>query len=153
MILSPHLITGAVFGKEVTYLPLAILLAIISHYFLDVIPHWEYAIENITEKKLKKSALFSLRVFLDLLTAFLIIYFATLISKSNFHILLVCAVAGAAPDFLTVLRFAFPDNKLLKKHWRLHRWLHFHKNKKISLFWKIFSQIVIMILGFFLLIS
>lgn len=68
MIFTSHLVVGATIGAEVIYLPLVAILALLSHYLLDFIPHVEYPINNILAKNWKKSAPDFLRVFLDLIT-------------------------------------------------------------------------------------
>ena len=51
MILLVHLLFGAAVGSSVKNLPIAIILAFLGHYFLDLFPHIEYPIENIRKKQ------------------------------------------------------------------------------------------------------
>src|SRR3989344_8710480 len=54
MILLAHMLLGAVVGYYTKNIYLAIMLALLCHYFLDLFPHIEYDIKNIKEKKLEK---------------------------------------------------------------------------------------------------
>lgn len=57
-----------------------------------------------------------LKVFLDMLSAFAIVYFLT---DSN-PILYLSGVAAIIPDGLTLLHIIFPHNRLLTKHRNYH---------------------------------
>lgn len=127
MILLVHLLLGALIGQKISNLFLAIILAFLSHYFLDLFPHIEYPIENITNKNWKKSLPDFLKVSLDFLAGIFLI----LIFSGNQPIIYVCAFFAILPDGLSLFhRSNFHNEKI-----------HFLKNKKISNFWRIFSQV------------
>ncbi len=50
MILTLHLLLGAIIITKVKIVPLAVFLCILSHYFLDFLPHKEYPLSDMTEK-------------------------------------------------------------------------------------------------------
>ncbi|XOB41455.1 MAG: hypothetical protein ACKKMS_01895 [Candidatus Nealsonbacteria bacterium] len=150
MIATPHLLIGAVIVSKIKFLPLAFLLAFLSHYFLDFIPHIDYTskdiYENIYEKKWKKFFPDFLKVILDISLALFLI----LIFSKNQPIIFIGAFLAILTDGLNFLNFVFP-NKILKMHYKLHQKIHFFENKKISIFWRIFSQILIVLIAIFLL--
>jgi len=147
MILLVHLLFGALIGKEINNPILAILLAFLGHYLLDLLPHIEYPVNNITEKKWVKSAPDVIRVGLDFLAGIFLI----LLFSKNQPIIYICAFFAILPDGFSVLGFLLP-NKFLEAHSDFHRQkIHFLKNKKISNFWRIFSQIAVAIICIFFL--
>ena len=141
MILLVHLLFGAAIGSVVKNIPLAIILAFLGHYLLDLIPHVEYNIEGITEKQWRKKIPVFTKIAADLLSGILLIF---LFSK-NQPILYICAFFAILPDGFTVLNTLLP-NKMLESHNRLHtQKIHFLKDKKISKFWRITGQIIVVI--------
>lgn len=147
MILIPHLLLGAVVAQKIEYAPLAIILAFLSHYFLDLIPHVEYSIDNIKNKKWQGSLPDFLKVFLDFFFGILLI----LIFSNNQPIVFVCAFFAILPDGLSFLGYLF-YNKILKSYNNIHQEkIHFLKNKKFSMFWRILSQVLIIFVSLFLL--
>jgi uncharacterized protein YacL len=149
MILLTHLLVGAVIGSKIGYFWIAIVLALLSHYLLDSLPHIEYPIENIQNNQWQKTFPEFLTVALDLFLGLLIIF---LLSSNSFKIY-ICAFIALIPDGLTFLIFFLKNNVLLKKHSDFHRGkIHFFKNKKISTFWRFLTQIIITLLSIFLLL-
>ncbi len=151
MILTPHLIIGAVIATKINFWPLVILFAFLSHYFLDSLPHAEYLIENIKKKKWEKSRLDFLKLTLDLGVGSILIVFIHYLTKANYFILFTAAFFAILPDILTVLNWLCPNNDILKYHFSFHQKIHFPKNKKLPFCWEILIQIVVIIFGFFLL--
>jgi hypothetical protein len=143
MILLVHLLFGAAIGSVVKNIPLAIILAFLGHYFLDFIPHIEYHIEN-TEKKQWQAVLPNiLKISLDFLLGTLLI----LIFSKNQPIIYVCAFFAILPDGFTVLNNLIP-NRVLEIHRKFHiEKIHFLKDKKISKFWRIISQVIVVIIS------
>lgn len=149
MILISHLLFAAAIAQKIPYAPLAIILAFLSHYFLDIIPHIEYSIENITNKKWKKALPDFLKVFLDFASGIILI----LIFSTNQPIIFVGAFAGIISDGLSLLGSVFP-NKILKAHSSIHQEkIHFLKHKKFSNFWRISSQVLIIVISIIILKS
>lgn len=147
MILIPHLLLGAVIGSKIEYAGLAIALAFLSHYLLDSIPHIEYSIYNIEKKQWEKSLLEFLKVFLDFSFGILLI----LIFSNNQPIIFICAFSAILADGLSLLNSIF-SNKILKIHRNIHqKKIHFLKHKKISIFWRILSQTLVVVICVLLL--
>lgn len=139
---------GVTMGSLVKNPILAVLLALLSHYFIDLFPHVEYGIEEIKNKDWKKSAPAFLRVLLDFSLGLLLISLFT--DKSL--IIFICAFFAILPDGLSVLNEILP-NKLLNIHDVLHlEKIHFLKyNKKISKFWRVATQILVVVISILVL--
>lgn len=136
MILLAHMLLGAAMAKLVPNPFLAVFLAFLSHYFLDIFPHVEYDIKNIKNKNWKKSLPDAAKVCLDFFAGLAAVYF---LSRNDFLTIL-CALFSIIPDGLSVINSVL-NNKLLQLHSWLHQGkLHFLSHKKIPLFWRIFTQ-------------
>jgi len=132
MILLVHLLLGALIGQKILNPFLAIILAFLSHYFLDLIPHVEYNIKNIKKKQWQVAYPEFLKVFLDFISGVFLIY----IFSSNHFAIYACAFFAILPDGLSLFyRSNFHQEKI-----------HFLKNKKISVAWRISSQVIAVII-------
>lgn len=135
MILTVHLVTGAALASEIQPLPLALLLSFLSHYLLDSLPHPnEYSINNIKEKKWRKSLPDFLKIGLDVSVGLLIISVLTDRQPAIYS----AALLAGLPDFFTFSSLVFP--RRLTWHEKLHKKIHFAKDKKILFFWRFFIQ-------------
>ena len=148
MILLVHMLFGAAVASKIQNPFFAIILAFLSHYLLDVIPHVEYSIKRIKSNKLKEAWPDLLKILMDLFLGSLLIW---LLSGQKF-IVFIIAFFAIIPDGLTVLEFIF-SNKILKAHGHIHRKkVHFLKHKKIPVFWRIFSQAGVVVLAIAILL-
>lgn len=147
MILLVHMLLGAVVGTLVKNPLLAVVLAFFSHYFLDFFPHVEYSIENIEEKKWKKFLPDFLKILADFLGGITLIF----LFSGNLPIVYTCAFFSIVPDGLSLMN-DLTKNSLLQKHSIFHqKKIHFLKNKKISIFWRILNQLVIVAVSIILI--
>ena len=148
MILLVHMLFGAVFGTIIKNPILAIFLALLGHYFLDIFPHIEYSISNIRNKNWRESLPDWLKVVLDFLLGLLIIF---LFSKNN-PLIYICGFVALIPDALTIISDLFP-NRLLHIHDIIHtQKIHYlTKQKNFPVFWKIFSQVLVTVISIILL--
>lgn len=154
MILTPHLLVGAAIATKIKFLPLplTLLLAFLSHYLLDSLPHWEPELDlddfakNIKKRRWKKVLPNSLKVFPDFFLGLLIIF----IFSKNLPLAMAGGFLGVLPDGLMFLSLISP-NKLLKLHSKFKRKIYFPKNKKVPLFWGIFTQILVMLAAIYFL--
>jgi len=142
MILSVHMLLGALIGQKILNPFLAITLAILSHYFLDFFPHIEYSIKNIVEKNWKNANKDILKVLFDFFSGILLIFIFTGPQTGNQNLIFTCALFAILPDALSLINLS-SKNTFLKIHSNFHqKKVHFLKDKKISNFWRIFSQAV-----------
>ncbi len=164
MILSAHLIAGAVIAVKSSQPILGLLLAFLSHYLLDFIPHQEYSIRNIWEKQWEKSFFDFLKIGLDILLGIIIVLFLI----KNLTLAFWGGFFGLIPDGLMVLYLFLPKNRFLEKHAVFHRKIiHIFKNNGYSLngsphngprsnpikkeffFLRILSQVLVVVLSIF----
>ena len=126
MILLVHMLFGAAIGSVIHNAFLAIILALLGHYFLDLFPHIEYSIDNIREKNWRKSLPDILKVFLDFCLAIIII----LLFSKNQLIIYICVFVSLVPDGLTIIS-SLLSNKFLLLHDKIHiQKVHFLRYKK-----------------------
>jgi hypothetical protein len=135
MILTTHATVGAAAALAFKNKPwLGLILAFISHFVLDAIPHWHYPIRYLKrELKNSKGALPALNggVIRDL--ALIGVDFALGMGISalaglrfapeNFPLVLIGAALGTLPDLLQLLYYlfpAFPFTQIQRFHLRIH---------------------------------
>jgi len=153
MILLAHMLFGAIMGSVIKNIPLAMIMALLGHYFLDAFPHVEYSIYNIRNKNWKKSLPDMAKVFFDFCLGVLCIF----IFSKNLPIIYISAFAAIIPDGLTIVSDNFPKlknsglqrlfsniNKILSLHHTMHtEKIHYlTKKKKFPMFWRILTQAV-----------
>ncbi len=146
MILTPHLLLGAAIASKIPNIYLAAFLSFTSHYLLDLIPHVEYSVENIKNKRWHRALPDFTKVFIDFSFSVLLIL---LLSDGQLNILII-ALFSIVPDGFELLRLFF-SNKLSDTRNNMHQKVHFLKDKKISNFWRVLSQILIVVISIFLL--
>jgi len=145
MILLVHMFFGALIASKVKIIWLACLVALFCHYLLDFIPHNEYTIESIKNQNWNNIFTDALKVAMDFSVGIFLIY-----TFSNTIQSYIVAFFSIIPDGLTVLSSIFP-NKVLDAHNDFHRTkMHYFKYKKISTFWRIFSQAAVIIIAIFI---
>ncbi len=142
MILLAHLLLGAAIGTAVKNPILAVILALLSHYLLDLLPHIEYPIENIKQKQWHKARKDFFKVAVDIISGIILI----LLFSKNYPIIYICAFFAILPDGFSLLSLTFP-NKIFSKHDYFHtKKVHHLKDKKISRFWRIYIQVVLVVI-------
>ncbi|MGB9743483.1 MAG: hypothetical protein ACPLW9_02090 [Minisyncoccales bacterium] len=148
MILTTHLLTGAMIAKQVPALPLALLLSFLSHYLLDFLPHpKEYSIKNIKEKKWRQAQLDFLKIGLDLSLGSAILYYLVGFQP----IIYLGAVFAILPDGLTLLGLIF-NNKFLRYNENFHNKIHFLRKFKIISWLRYALELTILGVAIFFLI-
>jgi len=147
MIIISHLLFGAAIGSAIKNPILAIILAFLGHYLLDFLPHIEYSIANIKKRQWKQSTSEFLSIVIDFCLGLIFV----IMFSSNSLIIYICAILAITPDILSILEALLPL-KVLKQHGLMHRGkIHYFRNKKISNFWRISSQVLIVILSIYIL--
>jgi len=96
-----HGITGAVIALTVKQPVLAVPLSFVSHYFQDLIPHWDYGVSREADKN---GNFFTKRFNLSLLADFIFSVILMIVLAILFptHKLLIwgCMAAAASPDLV-----------------------------------------------------
>jgi len=113
MLTSIHLVAGAAIGKATGSFWLAIPISVISHYLLDIIPHYnQKPVENYLEKGFlgsnKKDLL--VKSIEPLVGIFLVAYSAIYLNPNIAWVMIVSAFFGWLPDFLVFLRWKYRVN-------------------------------------------
>lgn len=151
MILTTHMLVGAAVALKISNPFLALSLALLSHYFLDMIPHDGYSITNIKERRWNKSFFDFSKVFFDV---FIGISLISLFSDYN-PIIYFAAFLGIVPDGVTLINRIFPGNKLMIRHQKLHTAVNIvgdrQENKKIPFFGAIVGQVAALLAAIFFL--
>lgn len=144
MFLFVHILFGAAIGSVIENVYLAVILALISHYLLDIVPHIDYPIKTDDRKKKRKVVYGGLKLATDLGLGVL----SVIIFSNNQPAVYICSFAGMFPDLLTAFKYLTPSNKILEMHYNFHSIkMHFLKNSKVSRFWRIIMQAIVIIIS------
>lgn len=128
MTATNHALTGAVIALAIDKPLLAIPLALASHFALDALPHWDYAIN----RKLPTDKRFFDKKFNTLLSADLLIAFISMIVVGVMFpdqkwLVWTCMVLAASPDAMwAYYRGYLPKIRHTKP--KLNRLAKFHQN-------------------------
>lgn len=179
MILTIHALAGAAVANQFHNKLIAWILAFLSHFLLDAIPHREYSLENVKFGfKSREFQKLAIKILIDLILGFILIIIFTK-ERSNLFQNLIGGFCALIPDGLSVfwamvkndnLRKFFSkqstikdnakpinnflqilENLLGKFYHNCHNNLHWFK--KTPLFWGIFSQILILSISLFSLFN
>ena len=123
MLLASHIIVGAAVAASTPNIFLGLLLAFLSHFILDRIPHSEYSVEPLKQIKtrgIKYCMPILQRVALDFGAGYLVLFIVVAISKENipFAAWALGGFLGALPDGMScfkIFKFIFgtaPKNSL-----------------------------------------
>lgn len=147
MILLVHLLLGAAIGQKISNPYMAIILALLSHYVLDLIPHFDYSLTDTDKRHWIRLWPNIIKISIDLAVGILLI----VIFSANRLIIYTCAFFAALPDGLTVINSIFPG-QYLELHRRFHiDIIHAKKDQKISNFWRILGEIIVVLISIILL--
>lgn len=143
MVITPHLLAGAVIGAHSPNVWAAFCFGLISHYLLDALPHWEYLDNLKMNGKLKMFA----KISLDFIIGVIIIF--ALIWDYPQKLIIISALIGSLlPD---ALEFFYANFKMkwLKFFHDFHNKIHYYK--KVSFLKGSISQVVIIGISIILL--
>jgi hypothetical protein len=94
--------TGAIIGLSVGQPVLAIIVALLSHFALDAIPHFGF---DEPETKLYKSVKFKAYLITEALICFVLVATLASAQPNNWMLAAICAFVAAAPDLLSINHF------------------------------------------------
>ncbi len=130
MIITPHLLVGAAIGAKVKNFGWIIVLALLSHFVLDKIPHWDYGkkIEELPRDHEFGRIVFRFMVktCIDGLVGLIILFFV-LLQKNMIRVeyltpILVGIIVSLLPDFiLAASKLLIYKSKLAKTYIEFHR--------------------------------
>jgi len=144
MIFTCHLLAGAIIASKIKVIYLVIPLAFLSHYFLDLLPHVEYSIPYIKERRWFYAFFDFMKVALDLaLGVFIILFFS-----NNYFLAFLGGFFAVLPDGLVFLQLLLPS-KVTGIHSAFHDKIHSSRDQKnpLVVIAGIATQVVIVILA------
>jgi len=147
---------GAAIGSAIQNPILAIILALLGHYFLDIFPHIEYldgvesSIEKLRNGGWPQSAANTVKVLIDFLLGALLIF----IFSNSTPVIYACALVAIVPDGLTVIHSLFPKLGLAAHHHIHSKKIHYlTKQKNFPVSWKIATQVIAAVMSIIILIT
>jgi hypothetical protein len=144
MFMVVHAAAGALAGEAVSRPVAALVLGIISHFFLDMIPHGDEAIYQgyLSGKKSKRKRAY-FHVGLDALATLVLVTAMFLFQDFTRPANVAWGIAGGLlPDLMVGLSHAFRPHKHKGIRWRLDRYSAFHRwnHSYIISRWKRFEK-------------
>ena len=137
MVLTPHAIVGATLTNIFPNHPiLGFILAFLSHYALDLLPHNQYAYdtadfilpENESVRSIIKNAWKSLKILFlvfDMAFAFILCLLFFVRSEKSLFLTFLGIMGGTLPDFITFF-YHKCDNALLRFIKKIHTEVQYH---------------------------
>lgn len=126
MLLITHAVTGAALAGIQKSIPAGFLIGLVSHYLLDMIPHYDHNVEPLLQKTdkggLRKTlALIALDGLASIIVPLLLFWPANL---AQFLIISAAIIGSILPDFLQGVTLVFPRHKALRAHQDFQEWIH-----------------------------
>lgn len=141
MLATTHALVGAAIVKQIPNTTLSLPLVFLSHFILDIIPHWDVLTNG---KKRKLTILW--QASLDVIISFIAIWFFFGRNNNNAAIFYLAAFISQLPDWIEapyiLLKYDFPP---FSAAYKLQHILHY----KLRLPWGILPQIPFLLLPFF----
>lgn len=149
MLVTVHALSGAAIGSLFTNLPLVIILALISHYSFDCLPHLDQGTLGMEKRMIYRWAA------VDIVVAVVILYYLYFTGRLSGSLIYIGAIFATLPDFLDSLPI-FSDwlhqfkffNKVCQFHDRIQDW---GEDQKFG--WGIVSQLIIAGLSLYVLLK
>jgi hypothetical protein len=127
MFMVVHAAVGAAAGQAVSHKSAAFLLGVISHFFLDMIPHGD---ERIYQDWIKGKRMRRARLHVGIDVILTVIFVAALFWTPQFANPTVVAwgvVGGLLPDVMVGVSLAMRPKRAKGLAWRLDRYNKFHR--------------------------
>lgn len=136
MVLATHAIVGATVASTFTTNPVyAFLVAFVSHFLLDSIPHWDYQLLSLKrdeEKNLNHDMVLGKKFLVDLVrigfdaligVAISVLLFVYILKLSTLNVILASVVGAILPDPLQFVYWKTRSKVLLPLQ-KFHKWIH-----------------------------
>ena len=139
MLVSPHVTAGVALGAMIGNPIMVIPLAIISHFVLDLIPHWQETLAPY-----KPTWKTYVRIPIDLAIGLVIVLLAVRLQPDQAWSIWLGAIFASGPD-LDVAIVTFPKLKrgLLERYWDWHCAIQ----RETSSLWGVLPQLAVVGLG------
>lgn len=136
MILTPHILIGALLANLFPLNFWIIPFIIFSHYLLDMLPHWEYLDMSFSIRKALP------KIFFDLLIGFGLVF----VSVGFSWWIMLGIFFSILPDLPILLFSFFRNNRFLKFYFKFNHFVHFfHPPVLIG----ILSQLIVVLISLF----
>ncbi len=125
MLLITHAITASALASAQKSASAAFFIDLVSHYLLDMIPHYDHVVEPLHTGDTKKFKKILLGIALDGIASFaapLLLFLPG--HMDSLYIILAAIVGSILPDFLQGVYLVFPKNKFIAAHQRFQEWIH-----------------------------
>ncbi len=154
MYLTIHAAAGALIGSYINQPIISFIVGFISHFFLDMLPHYDTHLPRgikgkelrIQLKKLYLRKIIGL-VYFDIC---LTVIFAAAVFTNNIHFLnqsIIWGIIGSIlPDIIQAFSYFFQKNPILKKFNEFHRFIHYSPENNISWMLGHSTQIITLII-------
>ncbi len=152
MILTPHILVGAAIVSKMPNI-WGLILAFLSHFVLDSIPHCEYSLKGIKRSKGGQFFRDIIKAELDFCLGIVIfVFIAADLSSTRVVYGLLGILAAISLDGSLFLYF-ISRKKWFRRITKLHHYIHIKKdkNKQKTTFLKIFSQVLVSVLAILIL--
>lgn len=146
MLETPHVAVGAALAVKIGRPELAIPMALVSHFVLDRIPHWNPSFFTETKKlghPARNSIYFSVVESTTALLLGLFIAFKMLPNYALAASVIICSFASVASDVVKIPFFFFHSQSKL-----LARWVSWERSLQVetdNIFWGVTTQILVII--------
>lgn len=107
MLITNHVLAGSVIGLTVKEPTLAIIVAFLSHFLMDALPHFGYPGRKGYPEALKHRLSYIVGFVTFFSTLLLILFLIT----SNMWFALICGIVAASPDFAGWYNYAIYERK------------------------------------------
>ncbi len=152
MILTPHILAGAAIGSKTNkprQIFILILLVLLSHYFLDAFPHYEYNVTALMNGLNLDFIVAALKVFIDFAAGTLFVIFFCR-QRQNFYYILAGGLISLLPDAILFLSWQ-TNLPFLNYLAALNHEFHYSKNIPAPFFAGLITQITTLIIAVFIL--
>lgn len=139
MLVAPHAAAGAAVGILIGDIAIAAPVAVMSHFVLDTVPHWQETLAPYTPTRATY-----IRIPLDIAIAVGIVALAVTVRPSHAIVIIISALCATAAD-LDVLTVVFPKLKrgIVRKYWDWHCAIQ----RETSSFWGLLPQFIVIALA------
>ncbi|MCX6746411.1 MAG: hypothetical protein NTX00_05405 [Candidatus Parcubacteria bacterium] len=144
MLLSVHATVGAIIGENVNTPLLAFVLAFISHFVLDIIPHGDDVLIKAYRNDFKNKGVLYLIIF-DIFSTALLLLLLFYFHKISLTQTVYWGIFGGILPDLMVASYEI-TNKFFKRTHKIHSWTHDRIHWTIPLKLGILVQLIIIYL-------
>ncbi len=144
MIITPHMLVGTAIGIHSNNIGMAFLFGLISHYLIDLLPHWEY-LDEIKINRRKDL----IKILLDFILGLLVVLFLIWNQPEKMIIVGFAIFGSLLPDFL-IFGYKTFGTKVLKIHYNFHYKIHYFKY--LSFWAGLPATLIVIIVSLFLII-